>query len=133
MASDKDPKSPTASIIEPDSASYASFQRDIYQALRPPLFSTKPSEWEALARSKVPAANFDYVHGSAGTSATADANVEAFSRPLLVAPIGVQNIMHSDAEEATAMACHHVGIPMILSSAATRTIEQVAEANANGD
>ncbi|KAL6362733.1 hypothetical protein LRP88_04037 [Fusarium phalaenopsidis] len=160
MANKTDPKSSTASFIEPDSASYASFQRDIYQAFRPPLFSTKPSEWEALARAKVPPANFDYVHGSAGTSTTADANVQAFSRyrlrpsflvnatrrdvsielfgtkynsPLLVAPIGVQNIMHSDAEEATARACHNVGIPMIVSSAATRTIEQIAEANADGD
>ncbi|KAI8716652.1 FMN hydroxy acid dehydrogenase domain-containing protein [Fusarium sp. LHS14.1] len=160
MANKTDPKSPTASFIEPDSASFSSFQRDIYQAFRPPPFSTKPSEWEALARAKVPPANFDYVHGSAGTCATADANVQAFSRyrlrpsclvnatrrdvgvelfgtkyksPLLVAPIGVQNIMHSDAEEATARACHNVGIPMILSSAATRTIEQIAEANADGD
>ncbi|RSL50144.1 hypothetical protein CEP54_012069 [Fusarium duplospermum] len=160
MANETDPKSSAASFTEPDSASYSSFQRDIYQALRPPVFSTKPSEWEALARSKVPLANFDYVHGSAGTSGTAEANVQAFSRyrlrpsclvnatrrdvgvelfgtkyksPLLVAPIGVQNIMHSDAEEATARACHNVGIPMILSSAATRTIEQIAEANTDGD
>lgn len=160
MDSDTDTKPSAGPFTVPDPASYSSFQRDIYQALRPPLFSTKPSEWEALAGSKVPAANFDYVHGSAGTSATAEANVEAFSRyrlrpshlvnatrrdvgielfgakyksPLLVAPIGVQNIMHSDAEEATARACHNVGIPMILSSAATRTIEQVAEANADGD
>ncbi|EEU43502.1 uncharacterized protein NECHADRAFT_82845 [Fusarium vanettenii 77-13-4] len=160
MANNTDSKSSTAAFTEPDSASYSSFQRDIYQAFRPPPFSTKPSEWEALARAKVPPANFDYVNGSAGTSATADANVQAFSRyrlrpsclanatrrdvgvelfgtryksPLLVAPIGVQNIMHSHAEEATARACHNIGIPMILSSAATRTIEQIAEANADGD
>ncbi|KAM5351207.1 hypothetical protein ACJ41O_003930 [Fusarium nematophilum] len=144
---------------EPDPKSYSSFQRDIYQSFRPPIFSTKPSEWEALARSKVPAANFGYVYDSASSGTTAKANLEAFNRyrlrprflvdatrrhvgielfgvkyntPLLVAPIGVQNIMHPDAEEATARACRNIGVPMILSTAATRTIEQVAEANADG-
>ncbi|KAF4985679.1 hypothetical protein FDECE_16394 [Fusarium decemcellulare] len=146
--------------IEPNPRSYSSFQRDIYQAFRPPIFSTRPSEWEALARAKVPAANFGYVQGSASSETTAKANLEAFNRyrlrprflvnatnrdvgielfgtkydsPLLVAPIGVQNIMHPDAEEATARACHNLKVPMILSTAATRTIEQVATANADGD
>jgi isopentenyl diphosphate isomerase/L-lactate dehydrogenase-like FMN-dependent dehydrogenase len=41
--------------------------------------------------------------------------------------------MHSDAEEATARACEKLGVPMVLSTAATRTIEQVAQANGNGD
>jgi lactate 2-monooxygenase len=50
-----------------------------------------------------------------------------------VAPVGVQNIMHPDAEEATARACQELRVPMILSSAATKTIEQVAEANGSGD
>jgi lactate 2-monooxygenase len=52
-----------------------------------------------------------------------------YRSPILVAPVGVQSIMHKDAEEATARACAKVGVPMILSTAATRTIEQVAAAN----
>jgi lactate 2-monooxygenase len=44
----------------------------------------------------------------------------------------VQKIMHKDAELATASACQKLGIPMILSTAATQTIEQVAEANGDG-
>jgi isopentenyl diphosphate isomerase/L-lactate dehydrogenase-like FMN-dependent dehydrogenase len=40
--------------------------------------------------------------------------------------------MHKDAELATASACQKLGIPMILSTAATRTIEQIAEANGDG-
>ncbi len=127
---------------------------------RSPIFSTKPLEWEALARSKVPAPNFGYVYGSASSGKTHEANLAAFDRyrlrpsmlvnatrrdmsidlfgtkytsPLLVAPVGVQNIMHRDAEEATAKACRNVGVPMILSSAATTTIEKVAAANGNGD
>ncbi|KAF2099131.1 L-lactate dehydrogenase [Rhizodiscina lignyota] len=53
--------------------------------------------------------------------------------PILAGPVGVQEIMHKDAEEAVARACEEVGVPMVLSSAATRTIEQVAEANGNGE
>lgn len=40
--------------------------------------------------------------------------------------------MHADAEEATAKACLATSTTMILSTAATRTIEQVASANGNG-
>lgn len=65
-----------------------------------------------------------------------DFHVELFGTrydsPILVAPVGVQNIMHKDAEEATARACRELNVPMILSTAATRTIEQVAEANGTG-
>lgn len=54
------------------------------------------------------------------------------SHPLLAAPVGVQSIVHSEGEEATARAAEEVGIPMVLSTAATRSIEQVAKANGNG-
>lgn len=55
-----------------------------------------------------------------------------YDSPIIVAPVGVQNIMHKDAEEATARACRDLNLPMVLSTAATRTIEQIAEANGNG-
>lgn len=145
---------------EPDPTAFSAYQREIYTGLRNPIFSTKHSEWEALARQKVPAANYGYVYGSASSGKTHAFNRAAFDRyrlrpkmlvnctlrdtsvelfgqkyasPLLVAPVGVQNIMHADAEEATARACQKLRVPMILSSAATRSIEQVAEANGNGD
>ncbi|GIZ41366.1 hypothetical protein CKM354_000467200 [Cercospora kikuchii] len=144
----------------PDPEALSAYQRDIYSSFGKPFFSTKPAEWEALAKQKVPEANFGYVYGSASSFKTYKANLEAFDRyrlrpqmlvnatrrdlsvnlfgttynsPLLVAPVGVQNIMHADAEEATARACQKLKVPMILSTAATRTIEQVAEANGNGD
>ncbi|PIA89184.1 putative lactate 2-monooxygenase [Cercospora beticola] len=144
----------------PDPEALSAYQRDIYSSFGKPIFSTKPAEWEALAKQKVPEANFGYVYGSASSFKTYKANLEAFDRyrlrpqmlvnatrrdlsvnlfgttynsPLLVAPVGVQNIMHSDAEEATARACQKLKVAMILSTAATRTIEQVAEANGNGD
>jgi lactate 2-monooxygenase len=146
-------------LITPRADAPAAYQREIYSSFRDPIFSTKPAEWERLAQLKVPAPNFGYVYGSASTAKTANANREAFDRyrlrprmlvdatrrdisvelfgtkyetPLLAAPVGVQSIMHSDGEEATARACRKLNIPMILSTAATRTIEQVAEANADG-
>ncbi|KAK5021800.1 hypothetical protein LTS07_010695 [Exophiala sideris] len=160
MARKSQPDQWNQPYTEPDPNNYSAYQREIYGGLRNPIFSTKPAEWEALARSKVPAGNFGYVYGSASSGQTNLSNLAAFDRyrlrpkmlvnatrrdlnvelfgtkynsPLLVAPVGVQNIMHKDAEEATAKACRNVGIPMILSSAATRTIEQVAEASSDSD
>jgi lactate 2-monooxygenase len=145
---------------DPDPESYVQYQREIYGSLRQPKYSTKPSQWEAAARANIPNPNFLYVFGAASSESTHRANISAFDRyrlrpwmlvqatrrdmsvqlfgqtycsPLLVAPIGVQEIVHPDAEEATARACAAVKVPMILSTAATRSIEQVAKANGNGD
>ncbi|ETN41862.1 uncharacterized protein HMPREF1541_03801 [Cyphellophora europaea CBS 101466] len=144
---------------EPDPAAPSVFQRDIYASLRAPSYSTKPAQWEAAAKASVPASNFGYVFGSAGTASTHAANLSAFHNyrlrprmlvnatrrdlsvnlfgtayphPILAAPVGVQSIMHSDGEEATARACANLKVPMILSTAATRSIEQIAAANGNG-
>ncbi|KAF2847722.1 FMN-dependent alpha-hydroxy acid dehydrogenase-like protein [Plenodomus tracheiphilus IPT5] len=154
----KPPSSPT--VYEPDPTSHVAYQREIYSSLHPPKYSTKPSQWEAAARAAVPPPNFLYSYGAASSESTHAANRSAFERyrlrpwmlvqatlrdmsitlfgrryksPLLVAPIGVQEIMHADAEEATARACRATGLPMILSTAATRSIEQVAAANGDGD
>ncbi|EJD37017.1 FMN-dependent alpha-hydroxy acid dehydrogenase [Auricularia subglabra TFB-10046 SS5] len=139
--------------------SFSTYQRDIYASFRSPIFSVDPMKWEALARRKIPDSNFYYVAGSANQGLTCAANVGAFARyrlrprmladatfrdtsveifgqklasPLIVAPIGVQGIVHKDGEEATARACQKLDIPMILSTAATRSIEEVAAANGTG-
>ena len=150
----------TTQYYEPDPESYVQFQREIYASLRKPKYSTKPHEWEAAARNAIPLPNFLYVFGSASSESTHAANRSAFERyrlrpsmlvqatrrnmstelfgttyksPLLIAPIGVQEIVHPDAEEATARAARAAQVPMILSTAATRSIEQVAKANGDGD
>ncbi len=98
---------------------------------------------------------YDYVAGGAGGEETMRANLEAFTRwrivprmlrdvshrdlsveflglelpaPVLLAPVGVQSIIHSEAEIAVARAAASLGVPFVLSTAASRTIEQVAEA-----
>jgi lactate 2-monooxygenase len=97
----------------------------------------------------------DYVDGGAGTEATMRANREALDRrrlvprmlrdvavrdlrrevlgsewpaPLALAPIGVQSIVHPEGELAVARAAAEVGVPLIASTAASYTLEEIAQA-----
>lgn len=47
--------------------------------------------------------------------------------PMLLAPIGVQGIVHPEAEVAVAAAARETNIPIVLSTFATRSMEEVAE------
>src|SRR5690606_35486839 len=125
---------------------------------RPPR-PTDRTGLEGLAGGSLSVQAFGYVAGSAGTAATARANREAFDRwrivprmlrdvserdmsvevlgtampsPVLLAPIGVQSILHPDGELATARAAAAEGVPMVLSTASSYSIEEVAEANGDG-
>ncbi|MHB9286883.1 lactate 2-monooxygenase [Halobacteriales archaeon Cl-PHB] len=96
---------------------------------------------------------YDYVAGGAGGESTVEFNRTAFDRwrlvprflrdvaerdpstelfgtdlpaPVLLAPIGVQSIVHEDGELATARAASELGIPAILSSASSNTLEDVS-------
>lgn len=64
-----------------------------------------------------------------------DLNVNLFNNllkyPVLFAPIGMQGIIHPDAEIAVAEAANSLGIPMILSTASSKTLEEVAKALKN--
>jgi lactate 2-monooxygenase len=110
---------------------------------------------ERRARRLLPSGAYGYVAGGAGEESTVRANRRAFDRwrivprmlrdigvrdlrtellgttmpaPLMLAPIGVQSIIHPDGELATARAAAELGVPSILSTASSYTIEQVAEA-----
>jgi isopentenyl diphosphate isomerase/L-lactate dehydrogenase-like FMN-dependent dehydrogenase len=48
--------------------------------------------------------------------------------PVLLAPVGVQSIVHPDGELATARAAARLGVPFVLSTASSHTIEEVASA-----
>jgi lactate 2-monooxygenase len=130
-------------------------QNAIYLAQREHAWPLTPAGWEQRAREAMTPEAFDYVAGGAGSEATMRANLAAFDRrrlrprmlrgnatrdmsvevlgtrseaPFLLAPIGILSIAHPDAEVACARAAAAHGVPFILSSAATATIEQVAEA-----
>jgi isopentenyl diphosphate isomerase/L-lactate dehydrogenase-like FMN-dependent dehydrogenase len=48
--------------------------------------------------------------------------------PLMLAPIGVQKVVHPDGELATARAAATLGVPMIASTASHFSLEEIAEA-----
>jgi lactate 2-monooxygenase len=50
--------------------------------------------------------------------------------PFLLAPVGVLSIVHPDKELAVARAAKATGVPMVLSSAASTSLEEVAEVDA---
>jgi isopentenyl diphosphate isomerase/L-lactate dehydrogenase-like FMN-dependent dehydrogenase len=52
--------------------------------------------------------------------------------PVLLAPVGVQSIVHPDGELAVARAAAELGVPIVLSTASSYTIEEVAEASGAG-
>ena len=47
--------------------------------------------------------------------------------PVMLAPIGIQSLAHEDAEVATAAGAREAGLPMVLSSVSSRTMEDVAD------
>ena len=49
-----------------------------------------------------------------------------------MAPIGVQSIFHEDKETGLAEVCAEIGVPYILSTASSSSVEEVAKANGRG-
>ena len=107
------------------------------------------------AKKTLKAAAYDYLAGGAGGEETMLANREAFRRwrivpqylrnvakrdisveilgmrlpaPFMLAPIGVQSILHKDAELAVARAAESLGVPIVLSTVSSKSIEEVAGA-----
>jgi len=97
---------------------------------------------------------YDYVAGGAGGEDTMRANREAFYRwrivprmlrdvskrdlsvevlgtrlpaPILLGPVGVQEIIRSDADVASARAAASLGLPFVMSTMSSRSMEEVAQ------
>jgi lactate 2-monooxygenase len=112
-----------------------------------------PEEWEERARETLAQGPFDYVAGGAGSESTVRANREAFERrrlrprmltgnverdlsvevlglrspaPFLLGPVGVLSIVHPEAELGVVRASKATGVPLVLSSAASSSLEDVA-------
>jgi isopentenyl diphosphate isomerase/L-lactate dehydrogenase-like FMN-dependent dehydrogenase len=139
------------------SFSGALIQNAIYIAQQPPEWPVAAEDWERAAEQRLDPGAFGYIAGGAGAEETMRANLEAFRRwrirprmltgngvrdlsvevlgmrspgPFLLAPIGVLSIAHEEGELGVARAAASSGVPMVLSSAATHSIEQVAETGA---
>ena len=114
-----------------------------------------PEEWEARAAEILEPARFDYIAGGAGSEATMRANLEAFElrrlrprmlagnperdisveilgtrspAPFFLAPIGVLSIAHEEGEVAVARAAATTEVPLIVSSASSHSLEDLAVA-----
>ena len=145
------------------SVPFANFQYEFYlrgmAGERPDL----PMGWtqlEEAAREALAPEPRGYVFGGASTEDTMRENLEAFRRhrivprmlndvgerslrrevlgrelsaPVLLAPIGVQSIVHPDGELASARAAASVGLPYVASTASSYTMEEIAEANGDGE
>jgi lactate 2-monooxygenase len=112
-------------------------------------------EWEERARKVLSDEAYWYVAGAAGGGDTMRANRDAFFRwrirprmltdvaerdisvemfgrrfpvPVLLAPLGVQGILHAEGEAAPARAAAAVGVPLVLSNVSSITLEEVAAA-----
>ena len=118
-----------------------------------PLVPTDGTALEAAARKKMSRNGFAYVAGSAGSEATARANVTAFDRwqvvprmlvdttardtgvelfgrrhesPLLVAPVGVLSMAHDEADLAVARGARQQNVTHIISTQASVPMEEIA-------
>ena len=130
------------------------YQNEIYITGESP-WPVGADEWEARASEQLDSGPFGYIAGGAGNEATVRANREAFERkrlrprmlagntvrdlsvevlgtpspfPFFLAPVGVLSIAHADGELAPARAAAALRVPFILSSAASHSIEEIAEA-----
>ncbi|MBV8927657.1 MAG: alpha-hydroxy-acid oxidizing protein [Mycobacteriaceae bacterium] len=141
-------------------APFGNYQYEIYLkglAGETPVFPISWAELEAKASAAMDAGANGYVFGSAGTEDTELHNRAAFARhrivprmlrdvsvrdmriellgvthdaPVLLAPIGVQTIVHPDGELAAARGAAAAGIGYVASTAAAYPMEEIAEAGA---
>lgn len=128
------------------------FYRDGVSGITPD-FPVRYRELEREARQRMSDTAYDYVVGGAGAEDTMRANREAFRRwrivprmlrdvsrrdlrvetpggpfevPLVLAPLGVQRIIHPSGELATARAASALGVPLALSTVSSTPLEEVA-------
>jgi len=135
---------------------FGNFQFEIYMPGligEVPALPTSYAELEEAAHEALSLEAFGYVAGGAGEEITMRANRDGFDRwrivprmlvdvvqrdlrtrilgtdmpaPLMLAPVGVMSIVNDEAEKAVARAARELGIPMVLSNAASTTMEDVA-------
>jgi lactate 2-monooxygenase len=140
-----------------DAVPYANYQYEIYlrgMAGQRPARTLDWRQLEADALNLLRRGPRGYIAGGAGLGETMRANREAFDHwrlrprmlrdvsersltrtvlgcelpaPVLLAPIGVQTLAHPEGELAMARGAAQVGVPLVASSAASHTIEQIAQ------
>lgn len=124
-----------------------------------PVLPADLSQLEGLAEQRMSPEAFAYIFGGAGRGDTVSANAAAFGRwqlvprmltdvsapsyattvlgadlaaPIILGPVGVLKIAHRDGEVAVARAAAALGVPMVLSTASSVAMEEVAQASGDG-
>ncbi len=140
-----------------DAVPFGNYQYEIYLKGLAEEYPELPIDWgelERAAEAKLDAGARGYVFGGAGTEDTQRENLAAFRRhrlvprmlrdvsvrglgtdvlgqeltaPIVLAPIGVQSIVHPDGELAVARAAAAAGVTMTASTASSFTLEEIAE------
>jgi isopentenyl diphosphate isomerase/L-lactate dehydrogenase-like FMN-dependent dehydrogenase len=158
MADPQRPAEPPAASPAPPPSLGVQRQLEIYLGGlngQRPARPIAAEDLEAQARAVLPPQAYVYVAGGAGREDTVRANRDAFLRwrilprllrdvsrrdpgvtllgrrlpaPVLLAPVGVQAMLHPDAELAVARAARSAGVPMVLSSVSSTPMEDVASA-----
>ena len=118
-----------------------------------PSFPVSIEQLQRRAKEVLPVEAYDYIAGSAGSEDSYRENLDAFRRwrivprflrdvserdlsvqvlgqqfcvPFMFAPIGVQSILHPEAERAVARAAHALGIPFVVSTLSSTPMEEIA-------
>ena len=136
----------------------AEYQNEVYLrglAGEVPPWPVDAVSLESAAYERMTPEAVGYVAGGAGSESTVRANREGFEAwrivpgmlrgvdardlsttllgarmpaPVMLGPVGVQSIIHPDAECATARAAASLGVPWVLSTASSTPMEEVAQA-----
>jgi len=144
------------------SVPFAGFQNEIYLGGITGRHPRLPMDWvelERRAQATMQSGPQGYVSGGAGREDTMRANREAFDAwrivprmlrnvetrslqrtvlgttlpaPFMLAPIGVQSIVAPQAELAVARAAASLEVPLVVSTAASHTLEDIAQAGGSG-
>jgi lactate 2-monooxygenase len=131
------------------------YVQGMFQNTRPEI-TTDLSRLESQAAANLSAEAMGYIVPSAGSGATARANLAAFDRwrlaprmlrgsavrdlsctvlgtkmaaPVVIAPVGVQTLAHPDGELATARAASALGLTYTHSTQASHSFEQIEAEN----
>ena len=132
------------------------YQLQIYLAGTQNIKPQLPVSYEVLeqkAREVMTPEAFAYIAGSAGAETTMHNNIAAFNKwqivprmlgdvsnrsmqvelfgttlpsPVLLGPVGVLSIAHPEAEIAVARAAKALGVPQVVSTVSSKTIEDIA-------
>lgn len=130
-------------------------RHEIFGGEGSPDFPIRYEDLEAAALEAMDEGPAGYLAGGAGGDRTMSANREAFERwrivprllrdvserdlsvevlgrtfevPFMLAPLGIQTILHEEGELATARAAADLNVPVCLSSVASNPMEEVSDA-----